>query len=71
MTEANPSIHYRVEIADLQAHLFKVTLTVADPAALQKVSLPVWIPGSYLVREFAGHLQGLKAKQGNRTLIED
>jgi len=68
MTEASPPIHYRVEIADLQAHLFKVTLTVASPAALQKVSLPVWIPGSYLVREFAGHLQGLKAKQGRRTL---
>jgi predicted metalloprotease with PDZ domain len=62
------AIHYRIEIADLQAHLFKITLTLAEPAALQKVSLPVWIPGSYLVREFAGHLQGLKGKQGNRAL---
>jgi len=68
MTEASQPIQYRVEIADLQAHLFKITLTVAEPAALQKVSLPVWIPGSYLVREFAGHLQGLKAKQGSRAL---
>jgi predicted metalloprotease with PDZ domain len=68
MTEASPSIHYRVEVADLQAHLFKITLTVAEPAALQKVSLPAWIPGSYLVREFAGHLQGLKAKQGSRAM---
>ncbi len=67
----SPPIHYRVEIADLQAHLFKVTLTVAEPASLQKVSLPVWIPGSYLVREFAGHLQGLKAKQGSRALAPD
>ena len=65
----NPAIHYRVEIANLQAHLFKVTLTVAEPTALQKVSLPVWIPGSYLVRDFAGHLQQLKAKQGSRTLV--
>jgi predicted metalloprotease with PDZ domain len=68
MTETSSAIHYCVEIADLQAHLFKITLTVAEPAALQKVSLPVWIPGSYLVREFAGHLQGLKAKQGSRAL---
>jgi predicted metalloprotease with PDZ domain len=67
-SSTNPAVHYRVEIADLQAHLFKVTLTVAEPAALQKVSLPVWIPGSYLVREFAGHLQGLKAKQGSRAM---
>ena len=68
-SSASPAIQYRVEISDLQAHLFKVTLTVAEPAAMQKFSLPVWIPGSYLVREFAGHLQGLKAKQGKRTLV--
>jgi len=43
-------------------------MTVAAPAALQKVSLPVWIPGSYLVREFSGHLQNLKALQGKRAL---
>ncbi len=68
-SSTSPAVHYRVEIADLQAHLFKVTLTVAEPAALQKFSLPVWIPGSYLVRDFAGHLQQLKAKQGKRTLV--
>ncbi|MBP8087655.1 MAG: M61 family metallopeptidase [Polaromonas sp.] len=67
-TAASPAVSYRVEIADLQAHLFRVTLTVAAPAALQTVSLPVWIPGSYLVREFAGHLQNLKALQGKRAL---
>ncbi len=61
-------IHYRVEVRDHAAHLFKVTLTVAQPAAEQKVSLPVWIPGSYLVREFAGHLQNLTARQGTRAL---
>ena len=68
-SSTSPSIHYRVEISDLQAHLFKITLTVAEPAALQKFSLPVWIPGSYLVREFSGHLQQLQAKQGRRTLV--
>jgi predicted metalloprotease with PDZ domain len=66
-TTASPAVHYRVDIADLQAHLFQVTMTVAAPAALQTVSLPVWIPGSYLVREFSGHLQNLKALQGKRA----
>ncbi len=47
------AIHYTVEAANLHAHLFKVTLTVPQPAAQQTVSLPVWIPGSYLVREFS------------------
>ena len=57
-------ITYRIDIADAHAHLFRVTLTVARPAAQQRLSLPVWIPGSYLVREFARHLSGLTATQG-------
>ncbi|MBX3654721.1 MAG: M61 family metallopeptidase [Ramlibacter sp.] len=61
-------IHYRVEAADLHAHLFRVTLTIARPASRQRVSLPVWIPGSYLIREFSRHLQGLQARQGQRSL---
>ena len=61
-------VHYRIEPSDLHAHLFTVLLTVNAPAPLQEVSLPVWIPGSYLVREFAKNLQGLKARQGKREL---
>ncbi|MFL6682697.1 MAG: hypothetical protein ACJ8IK_30440, partial [Burkholderiaceae bacterium] len=41
-------IHYRIEVADAAAHQFKVTLTIADPAPVQQLSLPVWIPGSYM-----------------------
>ena len=60
-------LHYCVEVLDAHAHLFTVTLTIAQPAALQRVALPVWIPGSYLVREFSKNLQGLQARQGART----
>jgi len=62
------AIHYTVEAADLHAHLFRVTLTVPEPVAQQTVSLPVWIPGSYLVREFSKNLQNLSAKQGRRSV---
>ena len=61
-------ISYRIDLVDVNAHLFRVTLTVAQPAAQQRVSLPVWIPGSYLVREFARHLSALEAKQGARAV---
>ncbi|MEO7547445.1 MAG: peptidase M61, partial [Ramlibacter sp.] len=61
-------VHYRVEAADPHAHLFRVTLTIAQPAASQRVSLPVWIPGSYLVREFSKNLQRLSARQEGRHL---
>ncbi len=49
-------IEYRVDVDQPTAHLFGVTLKVPRPRAVQRVSLPVWIPGSYLVREFARHL---------------
>ncbi|HPW08997.1 MAG TPA: peptidase M61, partial [Burkholderiaceae bacterium] len=65
---APASVHYRVELANLHAHLFRITLTVAQPDATQRVSLPVWIPGSYLVREFAKNLQRLKVRQGSRSI---
>ena len=63
------ALHYRIEPADLHAHLFRISLYIAYPSALQRVALPVWIPGSYLVREFAKNLQNLRARQGRRTLV--
>ncbi|HSV72032.1 MAG TPA: peptidase M61 [Methylibium sp.] len=62
-------IRYRLDVDGpeaLHAHQFRVTLTVPAPAAEQRLELPVWIPGSYLVREFARHLSGLEARQGDR-----
>lgn len=69
MTTARPAgPHYRVEAADPAAHLFQVTLTVSQPQAPQRVSLPAWIPGSYLVREFSRHLQKLTARQDGKPV---
>jgi predicted metalloprotease with PDZ domain len=57
-------VRYQVRVHNLHAHLFGVTLTIAQPVADQMVSLPTWIAGSYLIREFAKHLQRLQAHQG-------
>ncbi|MEN2473667.1 M61 family metallopeptidase [Burkholderia sp. GS2Y] len=55
-------IRYSIVPKDLAAHLFEVTVTVADPDPEgQRFSLPVWIPGSYLVREFARNIVTLGA----------
>ncbi len=56
-------VRYHVDIADAHAHRFGVTMTLDTPAAMQHVAMPVWIPGSYLVREFARHVSGLSATQ--------
>ena len=61
-------IDYRIEVGSAHAHRFVVTLRIAQPQPRQHLSLPVWIPGSYLVREFARHLSPLSAQQGQRVL---
>lgn len=61
-------IRYRIDVHDAHAHLYRVTLRLADPEAEQVLSLPVWIPGSYLVREFARHLSQFEARQGGGTV---
>ncbi|NJS35425.1 MAG: peptidase M61, partial [Brachymonas sp.] len=64
----NSAIHYTVSVHNAHAHLWRVVLTIAKPAKLQTVSLPVWIPGSYMVREFSKHLQNLTVTQAGRAL---
>ncbi|WP_042272137.1 M61 family metallopeptidase [Paraburkholderia heleia] len=55
-------IRYTIVPKHPAAHLFEVTLTVEDPAPDgQRFMLPVWIPGSYMVREFARNIVALRA----------
>jgi predicted metalloprotease with PDZ domain len=61
-------IRLHLEIDDLRSHHYRVTMTLPHPAPRQRLSLPAWIPGSYLVREFARHLSELKASQGRREV---
>ena len=64
---AHEAVHYRVTPADTHAHHWHIALTLARPAATQRLQLPVWIPGSYMVREFSKHLQGLECRQAGRV----
>ena len=57
-------VRHDVRVASLHGHRYAVCLTIARPAAMQRVSLPAWIPGSYLIREFARHLLPITASQG-------
>lgn len=55
-------IRYSIVPKQPAAHLFEVTLTLADPAPDgQRFMLPAWIPGSYMVREFARNIVSLRA----------
>jgi predicted metalloprotease with PDZ domain len=61
-------IRYRVRLADLERHWFEIECRIEDAAEEQRFSLPAWIPGSYLLRDFARHVVRVEAKSGAETL---
>lgn len=66
MTQA---IQYCIEPFDLNGHLFRVSMTVSDPDKNgQLFRLPAWIPGSYMIREFAKNIVQIRATCQNRTI---
>ncbi|MEC4721466.1 M61 family metallopeptidase [Noviherbaspirillum sp. CPCC 100848] len=57
------AINYIITPKDPAAHLFEVTLTVDKPAPEGQIfSLPAWIPGSYMIREFARNIVRISAE---------
>jgi predicted metalloprotease with PDZ domain len=66
---AVPLIQYTLLPADPKGHLFDVTLDVSGlPDTALCVSLPAWIPGSYMIRDFARHIVEIRADDGARRI---
>ena len=62
-------LHYQIEFDDYRQHLVHVTLRfLADPT--QVLTLPTWIPGSYLIREFSKHIESVKASDEDGRLLK-
>lgn len=67
--EEAPIIAYRVAMPVPESHLFEVVLRVQGYSSpLLDLKLPVWTPGSYLVREYAKHIQDFCAVSGKNSL---
>ena len=57
------AVEYRIRPVNPAAHLLQVTLTVAEPdPAGQQFALPTWIPGSYLIRDYARNIISIRAE---------
>ncbi|EXI89549.1 MAG: peptidase Do [Candidatus Accumulibacter regalis] len=63
------TIHYAIRASNPEAHLFEVRCTVstANPAG-QRFALPAWIPGSYLIRDFARHIVSIRAESAGKAV---
>jgi len=65
------SITYSLRMSKPQNHYFEVEMELKDFKQQElSVKMPVWAPGSYLVREFARHINTVKAvDENNKELI--
>ena len=63
---------YVVDLADARRRLLRVTARYRSTGSTLDLHLPVWTPGSYLVREYARHVQDLVAetKDGKALAVE-
>ena len=60
---------YSIWPKDPAAHLFEVRLTVAEPDPEGQVfALPTWIPGSYMIRDYAKHVVSARAESDGRDV---
>ena len=63
---------YRLAPHDPAGHRYRITLSIAAPSPDgQRLSLPAWIPGSYLIRDFSRQIESLTAHSGTRRVPVD
>ena len=64
-----PKISYKVTFPEAQAHYADVEMTVSGLAQPTiDLKMPVWTPGSYLVREFAKNIETLTATANGKAI---
>ncbi len=72
---STPTLSYRLSMPEPQTHFFEVELSLSnltDPLLKKQgyldVKMPVWTPGSYLIREYAKNVEGFIARSGAASL---
>lgn len=63
------NIQYTVELSNPHAHIYTVTLKIESPNKEgQILSLPAWIPGSYMIRDFAKNIINISAHTNSKPV---
>lgn len=68
---ASPNIYYTVSMPEPWTHLLEVEMLMNWTQMPEKVEIkmPVWTPGSYLIREYAKHVQDFAALDINGNAL--
>ena len=64
------TVRHRIVPIDPAGHVFRVTTSFRAPQGAQKLWLPVWIPGSYLVREFPRNITSISTSSGTLAKLD-
>ncbi len=66
-----PEIAYGISMSKPWTHLLEIEMRVKWEQMPEKLELkmPVWTPGSYMVREYARHLQDFSAKDAGGNML--
>lgn len=61
-------VSYHVDVAWPERHMARITVTLTGAAALGDIltlEMAAWCPGSYLIRDYARHVQNLRAEDAD------
>jgi len=64
--QAQNAINFKLSFSQPQAHYVDVEMTIENiKAKATRIKMPVWAPGSYLVREFSKNVESFKVNNAN------
>ena len=71
MFQDNSVLQYTLDVHSVQEHLFRVSLALpAHTTDSLILTLPAWIPGSYMIRDFARNIVRLRAEDHQGKLLD-
>ncbi|WP_350561339.1 PDZ domain-containing protein [Psychrobacter sp. CAL346-MNA-CIBAN-0220] len=70
-TKTTAAINYRLDFARFHEHLVDVSLTFTASTDAPQLWLPAWIPGSYLMREFARHITAVHYQLDDQQRVDE
>jgi len=65
-----PDIHFEVSFSEVQAHYIQVKMSIGNLSQpYVDLKMPVWSPGSYLIREYAKNVERFRSTDINGNVI--
>lgn len=60
---------YEVDLSEANIHYAAITMTASPTGEKTELMMPTWTPGSYMVREYAKHIDWIKAENEDGSLL--